>query len=262
MSVHKDDVLLTTCKLNSERLEEIPWNTAGDPSSTGRSDFCSRIPHHKQSSIWPSRGKWYFNMWVWLIFLAGFSTEKIQEKKKLGGKLWCACVFPLCWILMVIFVHLRENCCWWWGVVWGSRALRGTSRAILLLACFLVNKYFSPGFSSLQLGVFGLSANGEHRQWQHQMLCPAALFSSDHFWEHQSHPHPHFSDEAKLFTRRQHFVSPQNWTWGQQFISDHPVNGSQVEFKHVVCTASASIFSGHRNYGNRLLFNVLGFAEL
>lgn len=81
MSVHKDDVLLTTCKLNSERLEEIPWNTAGDPSSTGRSDFCSRIPHHKQSSIWPSRGKWYFNMWVWLIFLAGFSTEKIQEKK-------------------------------------------------------------------------------------------------------------------------------------------------------------------------------------
>lgn len=51
VSVHKDNVLLITCKLNNERLEEIPWNTAGNPSSTGRSDLCSRISHHKQSRV-------------------------------------------------------------------------------------------------------------------------------------------------------------------------------------------------------------------
>lgn len=147
-------------------------------------------------------------MWVWLIFLAGFSTENFQKKNYLAGKPWCACVFPHCW---VTFVHTgASSVADAVGVVWGSRALRGTSRAILLLACLLFNKYFSPGFLSLQLGVFGLSAKGEHRQRQPQMLCPAALFSSDHFWEHQSHPHPHSSAEATLFTARQHFVSPQN----------------------------------------------------
>lgn len=31
-------------------------------------------------------------------------------------------------------------------------------------------------FSSLQLGVFDLPAKGEHKQWQHQMLCPALCF--------------------------------------------------------------------------------------
>lgn len=79
-------------------------------------------------------------------------------------------------------------------MLWGLCKVAELSEVPAELFCCrrvcLFSEYISPGFSSLQLGVFGLSTTGEHRQGQHEMLCPATLFSSGHLWQHGNHSRP------------------------------------------------------------------------
>lgn len=142
---------------------------------------------------------------------------------------------------MVIFVHLRESSVAdAVGVVWGSRALRDTGRVVLMLACLLVTNILVLVFQACSresLAYLQQESTGSgSTRFSVLQLCSPVIASGS-----TSHPRAHFSPGAKLFSRRQHFVSPQNLIWSQQFVSDHPVNSSQVEFKHVVYSASASV---------------------
>ena len=121
------------------------------------------------------------------VFLTGSFQQKIIVSKK-----------QFSWQTMLW--HVYSHFAWfrWLFLFTSANALLlmlwGFCKVAELFCCwtaYLLSKYISPGFSSLQLGVFGLSTAEECRKGQREILCPATLFSSDHLWQARSHSRPH-----------------------------------------------------------------------